>query len=68
MLFFIKINSISYNFFTETDMKKVQVLNCSFEKWYSLFKHLTFRSEILPIPDQVVNYLKSDSTIILPKR
>jgi len=49
-------------------MLKEQILNCSFEKWYGLFKHLTFKSEIIPLSDQVIAYLKSDSTIILPKR
>jgi len=49
-------------------MKKEQILNCSFANWYEKFKHITFRSEIIPLDNNVLAYLRSDSTIILPKR
>ena len=49
-------------------MKVEQVINCSFDRWYNQFKDLTFKSEIIPITNDVLEYLKSDSTIILPKR
>ena len=49
-------------------MKKEQILNCSFDKWYHLFKNITIKSEIISLDAKVVEYLRSDSTIILPKR
>ena len=49
-------------------MKKEQILNCSFANWYDTFKQFTFRSEIIPLDSNELAYLRSDSTIILPKR
>lgn len=49
-------------------MKVDQILNCSFDKWYKLFEKITIRSEIIPIPKNVLDYLRIGSTIILPKR
>ncbi len=49
-------------------MKVEQVVNCSFDRWYTKFKHVTFKSEIIEITSDVLDYLRSDSTIILPKR
>jgi hypothetical protein len=37
---------------------------CSFDKWYPLFKSITFKSEIIPIPDEVLNYLRSDESLV----
>lgn len=49
-------------------MKVDQILNCSFDKWYNLFENITIKSEIIQIPKNVLDYLRSNSTIILPKR
>jgi len=40
---------------------------CSIDNWYSQFKKVTFKTVILPIPNEVLTYLKSDGSIILPK-
>ena len=40
---------------------------CSIENWYPEFNKLTFKTIILPIPNEVLNYLKSDNSLILPK-
>ncbi|CAF0739772.1 unnamed protein product [Brachionus calyciflorus] len=48
-------------------MKVDQILNCSFDKWYNLFESITIKSEIMTIPNDVLEYLRSGSTIILPK-
>lgn len=45
-----------------------QIINCSFDKWYNLFENVTIKSEIIPLSDEVLSYLRSNSTIILPKR
>lgn len=47
-------------------MEVNDVLNCSFENWYSSFKDVTAESIIIPFPDGFANYLLSDS-IILPE-
>ena len=49
-------------------MKVDQVINCSFDKWYPLFKNLTIKSEIIELDKDFISYLSSDSTIILPKK
>ena len=43
------------------------VIWCSIENWYHMFKKVTFKTVILPIPNEVLDYLKSDGTLILPK-
>ena len=47
-------------------MKVGEVEACSFEKWYNFFTKVTFQSRILPLPEEVVRYLKSDNGIVLP--
>jgi hypothetical protein len=49
-------------------MKVDQVINCSFDRWYPLFKNLTIKSEIIELDDDIISYLSSDATIILPKK
>lgn len=44
-----------------------EVLWCSIDQWYPLFKKITFKTVILPIPNEVLDYLKSDGSLILPK-
>lgn len=44
-----------------------EVEACSFDKWFSSFKKVTFKSIILPIPPDVLAYLRSDGSLILPK-
>ena len=40
---------------------------CSIDNWYHSFKKCTFKTIILPIPNEVLDYLKSDGSLILPK-
>uniref|UniRef100_A0A8C2DJK2 Translation initiation factor eIF2 assembly protein n=1 Tax=Cyprinus carpio TaxID=7962 RepID=A0A8C2DJK2_CYPCA len=45
-------------------MKKEQVVNCQFSVWYPLFKKHTIKSLILPIPQNVIDYLFDDGTLV----
>ncbi|KAL7828188.1 hypothetical protein AOLI_G00313400 [Acnodon oligacanthus] len=46
-------------------MKKEQVLRCQFSAWYPLFKALTIKSLILPLPQNVIDYLLDDGTLVV---
>uniref|UniRef100_A0A9J8BWZ0 Translation initiation factor eIF2 assembly protein n=2 Tax=Cyprinus carpio TaxID=7962 RepID=A0A9J8BWZ0_CYPCA len=46
-------------------MKKEQVVNCQFSVWYPLFKKHTIKSLILPIPQNVIDYLLDDGTLVM---
>uniref|UniRef100_A0A8C1WQ55 Translation initiation factor eIF2 assembly protein n=2 Tax=Cyprinus carpio TaxID=7962 RepID=A0A8C1WQ55_CYPCA len=48
-------------------MKKEQVVNCQFSVWYPLFKKHTIKSLILPIPQNVIDYLLDDGTLVVLK-
>ena len=39
---------------------------CAIDQWYNEFSKVTFESKILPLPKQVLDYLRSDAGIILP--
>lgn len=49
------------------DMKVDEVLACSFPHWYPEFSKITIRSEVIPVPDEVLAYLRSNSSVVLPK-
>ncbi|XP_041059425.1 cell division cycle protein 123 homolog [Carcharodon carcharias] len=49
-------------------MKKEQVLSCQLSAWYPLFKKLTIRSIILPLPQNVIDYLLDDGTLVVSGR
>ena len=44
-----------------------QVLECSFERWYHRFESVTFRSQVLPLPQDFVDYLVQDG-VYLPEQ
>ncbi|RZF47389.1 hypothetical protein LSTR_LSTR009128 [Laodelphax striatellus] len=46
-------------------MKVCERTECSFHKWYPLFKRVTIKSVIEEIPPEVLSYLKEDG-IVLP--
>ncbi|XP_030635427.1 translation initiation factor eIF2 assembly protein [Chanos chanos] len=46
-------------------MKKEQVVNCQFSVWYPLFKKHTIKSVILPLPQNVIDYLLDDGTLVV---
>ncbi|XP_040824138.1 cell division cycle protein 123 homolog isoform X3 [Ochotona curzoniae] len=49
-------------------MKKEQVLHCQFSAWYPLFRSLTIKSVILPLPQDVKDYLLDDGTLVVSGR
>ncbi|KAF7228851.1 cell division cycle 123 [Nothobranchius furzeri] len=46
-------------------MKKEQVANCQFSVWYPIFKKHTIKSQILPLPQNVIDYLLDDGTLVV---
>ncbi|KAF7693816.1 cell division cycle protein 123 homolog [Silurus meridionalis] len=46
-------------------MKKEQVANCQFSVWYPLFKKHTIKSLIFPLPQNVIDYLLDDGTLVV---
>ncbi|XP_061570296.1 cell division cycle protein 123 homolog [Cololabis saira] len=46
-------------------MKKEQVANCQFSVWYPIFKKHTIKSLILPLPQNVIDYLLDDGTLVV---
>uniref|UniRef100_A0A8C6PKI5 Translation initiation factor eIF2 assembly protein n=1 Tax=Nothobranchius furzeri TaxID=105023 RepID=A0A8C6PKI5_NOTFU len=49
-------------------MKKEQVANCQFSVWYPIFKKHTIKSQILPLPQNVIDYLLDDGTLVVSGR
>ena len=47
-------------------MRVEEIEACSFEKWYPEFSKVTFESQIVPLPQTVLEYLRSDGGIVLP--
>ena len=37
---------------------------CSFANWYDKFKKVTFKSIVVPVPHDVLAYLRSDDTLV----
>ncbi|KAG7753476.1 hypothetical protein KL911_002869 [Ogataea haglerorum] len=51
--------------FHEIAVTKDDILNCSYENWYSLFgAHAYSRAIMLPVPDEFIDYLESDDFTI----
>ncbi|KAK3587558.1 hypothetical protein CHS0354_004847 [Potamilus streckersoni] len=48
-------------------MKVENVLNCSFSSWYSLFKDITTKSIVIPLPQEFLEYLLCDG-LVLPEQ
>lgn len=42
------------------DVKRDEVLACAFDRWYEDFRDVTFRSRVIPLPEEFVQYLMSD--------
>lgn len=43
-----------------------QVLNCSFDRWHPAFQAVSFRSQLVPLPKEFVEYLIEDG-VYLPE-
>ena len=41
-----------------------QILNCSFQQWYPVFKSVTFRSQIVTLSKDFVDYLVQDGVFL----
>jgi len=41
-----------------------EVLACAFDRWYDSFKHVTFKSRVLLLSEDVVQYLQSDGIFV----
>ena len=48
-------------------MKCEDVLACSLPEWYPKFSKSTFKSVILPLPQDVLTWLRSSETLRLPR-
>jgi hypothetical protein len=62
-----KNNKIFHHIIIFSKMLTKEVAWCSIDNWYNLFKKITFKTVILPIPNDVLEYLRSDGSLILPK-
>jgi len=40
------------------------VLNCSFAQWYPIFKSVSFRSQVVKLPKDFVDYLVQDGVYL----
>ncbi|MBZ3872311.1 Cell division cycle protein 123-like protein [Sciurus carolinensis] len=49
-------------------MKKEHVLHCQFSAWYPLFRSLIIKSVIIPLPQNVKDYLLDDGTLVVSGR
>jgi hypothetical protein len=48
-------------------MKVEEVLQCSFPLWYHNFEKVTFKSVVIPLPQEVLSYLLENDQLVLPK-
>ncbi len=51
--------------FQDSTMKRQHVINCTFSKWYPLFRQWTIKSKIIKLPEDFIKYLLEDG-IVLP--
>uniref|UniRef100_A0A8C6QWA1 Translation initiation factor eIF2 assembly protein n=1 Tax=Nannospalax galili TaxID=1026970 RepID=A0A8C6QWA1_NANGA len=49
-------------------MKKEHMQHCQFSEWYPFFQSLTIKSVILPLPQNVKDYLPDDGTLVASGR
>lgn len=54
----LKINTWTYKMLVH------EINACSFDKWYSTFRKVTIQSKIIPLSDEVLNYLRSDESLV----
>ncbi|XP_040574925.1 translation initiation factor eIF2 assembly protein [Lepeophtheirus salmonis] len=47
-------------------MQIPEVQQCDISSWLKDYSHLTFPTNLIPIPCEVITYLNTDSTLILP--
>jgi len=41
-----------------------EVINCQFHKWYELFKSVTYKSTVIPLPKEFLEYLEEDGIVM----
>ncbi len=49
---------------TRSKMLLKDVESCSFSNWFEKFKKVTFKSAVIPIPPEILNYLRSDDSLV----
>ena len=47
-------------------MKVNEVLECSLPKWYQIFEKVTFNTVCIPLPPEVLSYLRENGSLVLP--
>lgn len=47
-------------------MKVNEVLQCSLPSWYPLFEKVTFPTVCVPLPSEVLEYLRHNGSLVLP--
>ena len=48
-------------------MKVCEVLECSLPKWYQSFEKITFPTVSIPLPNEVLEYLRENGSLVLPR-
>lgn len=47
------------------EVTRQEITRCRFSAWYPQFRDVTFKSRIIPLPQEFIDYLNADS-IFLP--
>ncbi|KAF2860454.1 D123-domain-containing protein [Piedraia hortae CBS 480.64] len=47
---------------------KSHILNCSYNAWYPIYRHLAPKSEIIPLTKPFIEYLKCDGIVVPPDK
>lgn len=50
LFYFVNVFSPSYS----------RLEHCMFQNWYPNFRHVSFKSEIIPLPEEFAKYLGED--------
>ena len=45
-------------------LRESDVLSCQFQEWYPQFRHVSLASEIIPLPEDFVEYLLEDGVFL----
>lgn len=52
----------------EPEMREEEVLACAFAAWYERFQSVTFKSEVIPLPESFVTFLEADGINLGPRQ
>ncbi len=48
-------------------MREEDVIGCEFQNWFPAFQKLTFKSKVLPLPEELVTYFRTDGLGDIPQ-